>query len=264
MSHATRLALGSLLAAVFVAGWAGFRIQEQGWRDEQRPADTIVVLGAAQYDGRPSPVLEARIRHGVALYDAGVAPLLIVTGGKASGDRTTEASAARDWAVAHGVPAAAILSEDRGRTTLESLEAVSAILLERGLRSAVFVSDRTHMLRVLRIATDRGITAWGSPTRTSPADAGAGTRLEAIVHELGALVVYFVGGGHVVIEDQLASSPCGPPDSRPGCTTFRRNPHDSLLAISAFAPILGRTSHASGPPRHPTAPVAPPAVPMVC
>ena len=207
MSHATRLALASLLAAVFVAGWAGFRIQEQGGRDEQRPADAIVVLGAAQYDGRPSPVLEARIRHGVALYDAGVAPLLIVTGGKASGDRTTEASAARDWAVAHGVPAAAILSEDRGRTTLESLEAVSAILLERGLRSAVFVSDRTHMLRVLRIATDQGITAWGSPTRTSPADADAGTRLEAIVHELGALVVYFVGGGHVVIEDQLASSP---------------------------------------------------------
>src|SRR3990172_428231 len=255
MSHVTRLALGSLLAAVFVVGWAGFRIQEQGGRDEQRPADAIVVLGAAQYDGRPSPVLEARVRHGVALYDAGVAPLLIVTGGKASGDRTTEASAARDWAVAHGVPAAAILSEDLGRTTLESLEAVSAILLERGLRSAVFVSDRTHMLRVLRIATDQGITAWGSPTRTSPADAGAGTRLEAIVHELGALVVYFVGGGHVVIEDQLASSPWGPPDSRPGCTTFRRNPHDSLLAISAFAPILGRTSHASGPPRHPTAPV---------
>jgi hypothetical protein len=84
---------------------------------------------------------------------------------------------------------------------------VSAILLERGLRSAVFVSDRTHMLRVLRVATDQAITAWGSPTRTSPADADAGTRLEAIVHELGALAVYFVGGGHVVVEDQLAPSP---------------------------------------------------------
>ena len=207
MSHVARLALAGLVAVAFVLGWAGFRIQEQGERDEGRPADAIVVLGAAQYDGRPSPILEARVRHAVDLYDAGVAPLLILTGGKASGDRTTEASAARSWAVAHGVPAAAILSEDRGRTTLESLEAVSAILRGRDLRSAVFVSDRTHMLRILRIATDQGITAWGSPTRTSPADADVGTRLEATVHELGALAVYFVGGGHIVIEDLRAPAP---------------------------------------------------------
>ncbi len=207
MSHVARLAFAALGAMVFVVGWAGFRIQEQGELDERRPADAIVVLGAAQYNGRPSPVLEARVRHAVDLFDAGVAPLLIVTGGKASGDRTTEASAARAWAVAHGVPAAAILSEDQGRTTLESLEAVSAILRGRDLRSAVFVSDRTHMLRILRVATDQGITAWGSPTKTSPADADLGARLDATVHELGALAVYFVGGGHIVIEDQQSPSP---------------------------------------------------------
>jgi uncharacterized SAM-binding protein YcdF (DUF218 family) len=201
MSSAGRILISGLLGVVLVAAWAGVRIQQQGGFDEQRPADAIVVLGAAQYNGRPSPVLEARLSHAVELYAAGVAPLLIVTGGKAIGDRTTEASAARAWAEDHGVPSSAILAEDRGRTTLESLEAVAALLRARHLTSAVFVSDRSHMLRVLRIATDQGVTAWGSPTRTSPVDADPGPRLEAFVHELGALAIYFVGGGRVVTED---------------------------------------------------------------
>ena len=201
MSSASRVLISGLLGVALVAAWAGFRIQQQGSSDEQRPADAIVVLGAAQYNGRPSPVLEARISHAVDLYAAGVAPLLIVTGGKAVGDRTTEASAARAWAEDHGVPASAILAEDRGRTTLESLEAVAGMLRARKLTTAVFVSDRTHMLRVLRIATDQGVTAWGSPTTTSPVDVDTTPRLEAFVHELGALSVYFVGGGRVVIED---------------------------------------------------------------
>ena len=201
MSSAGRLLISGLLGVALVAAWTGFRIQQQGSSDEQRPADAIVVLGAAQYNGLPSPVLEARISHAVDLYASGVAPLLIVTGGKAVGDRTTEASAARAWAEEHGVPASAILAEDRGRTTLESLEAVAELFRTRKLTSAVFVSDRSHMLRVLRIATDEGITAWGSPTTTSPVDADPAPRLEAFVHELGALTVYFVGGGRVGIED---------------------------------------------------------------
>ena len=201
MSSAGRVLIGGLLGLVLVATWTGFRIQQQGSSDEQQPADAIVVLGAAQYNGRPSPVLEARIRHAVDLYAAGVAPLLIVTGGRAVGDRTTEASAARAWAEDHGVPASAILTEDRGRTTLESLEAVAELLRTRKLTSAVFVSDRTHMLRVLRIATDQGVTAWGSPTTASPVDADPAPRLEAVIHELGALAVYFVGGGQVVLEE---------------------------------------------------------------
>lgn len=201
MSQLGRAILVALVATTAIGAWATYRIQEQGATDEQRAADAIVVLGAAQYDGRPSPVLEARISHAVDLYDAGVAPLLIVTGGKAVGDRTTEASAARAWAEQHGVPASAILAEDRGRTTLESLEAVGAIMRDHGLTSAVFVSDRTHMLRVLRIATDEGVTAWGSPTTTGPVDADDGPRNAAIAHELGALAIYFVGGAHVLLEE---------------------------------------------------------------
>ncbi|MBI3745797.1 MAG: YdcF family protein [Chloroflexi bacterium] len=207
MSYLGRLVLGALLASIAVSGWATYRIMAQGGIDEQRPADAIVVLGAAQYDGRPSPVLEARVAHAVELFRAGVAPILIVTGGKASGDRTTEAAAARTWAVEHGVPAGAILAEDQGRTTLESIEAVAGILRARRLTSAVFVSDRSHMLRVLRIAIDQGILAWGSPTATSPSDADPGSRASAVIHELGALAIYFAGAGRTVVEQPVAATP---------------------------------------------------------
>ncbi|HVL54182.1 MAG TPA: YdcF family protein [Vitreimonas sp.] len=197
----TRLILWAALAAVGVAAYGGWRVWEQGNRDERRQADAIVVLGAAQYDGRPSPVFRARLDHAVALHHEGVAPWLVVTGGKQEGDRTTEAAAARAFAVSHGVDPDAILVEDRGRTTLESLRTVGAMLRERGLTHVVFVSDRTHMLRVLRIARDQGLTPYGSPTGSSPTDAVAGRRLEATVHELGALAVYFLTGEQPSRED---------------------------------------------------------------
>jgi uncharacterized SAM-binding protein YcdF (DUF218 family) len=199
--HLVRLGAAILLGAAFVAALATFRIYDQGSRDERRAADAIVILGAAQYDGRPSPVFEARLAHAVDLYEAGVAAILVVTGGKAEGDRTTEAAAARAYALARGVPEAAILSEDRGRTTLESLENVRELFHGRGLSSAVFVSDRTHMLRVLRIATDQGIEAWGSPVPLSPTDADPGAGVDALLHELGALAVYFLGAGHLVLDE---------------------------------------------------------------
>jgi uncharacterized SAM-binding protein YcdF (DUF218 family) len=190
----TRLVLWAGIAALIVGSYATWRIWEQGDRDEQRQADAIVVLGAAQYDGRPSPVFRARLDHAVALHLAGLAPVLVVTGGKQEGDRTTEAAAAREFAIAHGVDPEAILVEDEGRTTLESLRTVGRMLREAGLTDVVFVSDRTHMLRVLRIARDQGLRPFGSPTRTSPTEAAFGRRLEATAHELGALALYFLTG----------------------------------------------------------------------
>lgn len=136
----------------------------------------------------------ARLDHAVQLYLSGLAPYIVVTGGGAPGDRTTEAAVARAYAVERGVPPSAILMEDRGRTTLESLVSVAAILRARDIGDAVFVSDRTHMLRVLRIADDLGITAWGSPTRTSPSDSDFGRRLDATGHELGAMALYLLAG----------------------------------------------------------------------
>jgi uncharacterized SAM-binding protein YcdF (DUF218 family) len=189
-----RLALLGLAGTVVITGYATFRIWDQGERDERRPADAIVVLGAAEYDGRPSPVFRARLDHAVSLYKAGLAPFLVVTGGKASGDRTTEAAVAREFAIGHGVPDDAILVEDRGRTTLESLRSVGDMLRRRGMRDAVFVSDRAHMLRVLRMARDQGLTSFGSPTTTSPIDAEVGSRVDATIHELGALAFYFITG----------------------------------------------------------------------
>jgi uncharacterized SAM-binding protein YcdF (DUF218 family) len=189
-----RLLLATTIGGLATFGWATFRIWDTGNRDDRRDADAIVVLGAAQYDGRPSPVFQARIDHAVDLYQAGIARYLIMTGGKAIGDRTTEAATARAVAISRGVPASAILSEDVGRTTRESLHGVSAILREHQLASAVFVSDRTHMLRVLRIASDEGIAAYGSPTATSPTDLTLASRVDATIHELGALTLYFVSG----------------------------------------------------------------------
>jgi uncharacterized SAM-binding protein YcdF (DUF218 family) len=180
--------------AAVIVGYAVFRINQQGQRDDQRPAGAIVVLGAAQYDGRPSGVFSARLDHAVALYLSGIAPYLVVTGGKLPGDRTTEAAVARAYALERGVPAASILMEDQGRSTLESLLSVAAIFREHGIHDAVFVSDRTHMLRVLRMAHDQGIVGYGSPTATSPSDASPDRRLAATIHELGALGLYFIAG----------------------------------------------------------------------
>lgn len=189
-----RLLLAAVVGALLLTAWATYRIWDVGNHDDRPRADAIVVLGAAQYNGRVSAILKARLEHAIDLYDSGVARYLIVTGGKAEGDVTTEAASARLYAIGRGVPASAILSEDRGRTTLESLRGTAALLRDHGLETAVFVSDRTHMLRVLRIARDEGITGFGSPTATSPSDSTLDDRFRSTVHELGGLALYFVTG----------------------------------------------------------------------
>lgn len=190
----SRLVLLGGLGAVLLGGLVTYLIWHQGQRDERRPADAIVVMGAAQYDGRPSPVFRARLDHAIALYEEGVAPWLIVTGGKQEGDRTTEAATARAYAIDHGIPPDAILLEDESRTTLQSIRRVATVMAEAGLEDAVFVSDPSHMLRVLRMASDAGIDGYGSPTRTSPVERDPVALADAVIHELGALAVYFIGG----------------------------------------------------------------------
>jgi uncharacterized SAM-binding protein YcdF (DUF218 family) len=179
---------------VAVAAYATYRIWSQGYADEARPADAIVVLGAAQYDGTPSPVFRARIDHAVALWKDGMARWFVVTGGAAEGDRSTEAAAAAAYAMEQGVPADAIIGEDSGRSTLGSLLQLREIFAARGIGSAVFVSDRGHMLRVLRMADDLGIEAYGSPAEDSPSDATLERRIRGTLHELGALGYYLLVG----------------------------------------------------------------------
>lgn len=137
-------------------------------KDDRRPVDAIVILGAAQYDGRPSPVLEARLAHGRQLWREGYARLLIVTGGKQEADRFTEAESGRRWLRSQGVPASNIALESEGHTTEESMTNVADWMRARGLRTVLLVSDPFHSARLQWEAKRTGLTAWVSPTATSP------------------------------------------------------------------------------------------------
>ncbi|HEX2188225.1 MAG TPA: YdcF family protein [Longimicrobiaceae bacterium] len=172
-----------IAALAALTGWAAVlaAIVLFGRVDEARPSGAIVVLGAAQYDGRPSPVLKARLDHALELYRAGVADTLIMTGGTGPGDTVSEATVAKRYAARHGVPAGAVLVEERGMSSLESMRTVGALMRRHGIRSAVLVSDPFHMLRLRLLAYRVGIEARSSPTRTSPI---SGSPQEERVHVL--------------------------------------------------------------------------------
>ncbi len=156
-----------LLVMVWLLGVAAY-IVWVGERDQAARADAVVVLGAAAYDAKPSPVFEERIRHGIALYQAGLAPRLIFTGGYGGGSaRFSESQVARRYAMRQGVPEDAILIETVSRTTRENLMEVRRLLSERGLHRVIVVSDPLHMARALRLCRELGIDALGSPTPTS-------------------------------------------------------------------------------------------------
>lgn len=152
-------------------------------RDEARPAQAIVVLGAAQYAGRPSPVLRARLDHAVGLWKRDLASLLILTGGTGTGDTTSEAAVGRTYAKKRGVPDTLILVENEGRTTSESMKAVAGMLEVRGLHTALLVSDPFHMLRLRILARRFGFTPYTSPTRTSPIEPNREQRWKYIFSE---------------------------------------------------------------------------------
>ena len=158
------------IAAVVVMAWviSMAAVERVGRRDEAQRAHAIVVLGAAQYVGRPSPVLRARVDHAVALWKRGLAPTLILTGGTGVGDTTSEAAVARKYAMSRGVPDRAIVVEIKGRTTSESMRAVARIMEDREQNSVILVSDPFHMLRLSILARRFGLEPYTSPTRTSP------------------------------------------------------------------------------------------------
>ena len=176
--------LGGVLITVIVA-WlvSAASVLLWGARDRARASDAIVVLGAAQYVGRPSPVLRARLDHALDLWQRGLAPRLIFTGGTGVGDTTSEAAVSRIYALKHGVPDTAILMENEGRTTRESLAAVSAIMHARQMRTAILVSDPFHMLRLRILSTQYGVDAYTSPTKTSPISANKAQAFAYVVSE---------------------------------------------------------------------------------
>jgi uncharacterized SAM-binding protein YcdF (DUF218 family) len=149
-------------AVTFVQVWRTSR------HDGARPAQAVIVLGAAQFDGRPSAVLRARLDHAADLYRRKIAPVVVVTGGKATGDRFTESQAGANYLHTKGVPDDAILREATGRTSWQSLAASARFLRQRGIHDVVLVSDPFHAARIGGIAGELGLDAATSPTRTSP------------------------------------------------------------------------------------------------
>ena len=145
-----------------------FQVWRTSRHDGARPAQALVVLGAAQFDGRPSAVLRARLDHAADLYHRKLAPVIVVTGGKAEGDRFTESAASANYLHTKGVPDEAILREATGRSSWQSLSASARFLRQRGIHEVVLVSDPFHAARIHGIAAELGLTSATSPTRTSP------------------------------------------------------------------------------------------------
>lgn len=137
-------------------------------QDQRRAVDAIVVLGAAQYNGRPSPVLRARLNHALHLYREGHAPRIIVTGGTGPGDTISEATVGRQFLVSHGVPFEAVVVQAQGRSTQASMTAVSEWLKQKGLHRVILVSDPFHMFRLRLEAQRTDLEAYTSPTEDSP------------------------------------------------------------------------------------------------
>src|SRR4051812_18753309 len=157
------LALLLLVTSTALAIWWSAR------HDSRPSSDAIVVLGSAQYNGVPSSIFEARLEHAKALYDDGVAPVIVTVGGKKAGDQFTEAEAGEEYLAEAGVPADALLAVPEGVDTLESMRAVSSAFDERDWRTAVLVTDPWHAMRAQRMAEDAGMEATNSPTRQGPA-----------------------------------------------------------------------------------------------
>jgi uncharacterized SAM-binding protein YcdF (DUF218 family) len=173
---------GSLVVAIYMAARS----------DQERHADAIVVMGAAQFNGRPSAVLKARLDTTYQVWKDGVAPVIIVTGGKMPGDRFTESEASRDYLVDRGVPEEAILLENEGRTSQASLQRVGTIARDHDIHSVVIVSDGFHLFRSKLIADRNGLDAFGVPAEDSPIRPWTTTEFEYVVREAGGVLAYLM------------------------------------------------------------------------
>ncbi len=192
-----RVVGAALLAVVLLIGSTALAIWWTARQDSSPASDAIVVLGSAQYNGIPSSIFEARLEHAIALYEEGVAPVILTVGGKADGDQFAEAEAGRDYLAGSGIPTEALLAVPEGGDTLESIRAVSATFTEQGWSRAVLVSDPWHAMRAERMAEDAGLDAESSPTRQGPAVQTRATQFRYILRETAAYLLYRATGESV-------------------------------------------------------------------
>ena len=162
---ATALAVISLL---FTVAFLSMRIERQSTREEAQPADVILVLGAAEYRGRPSPVLRARLDHALELYSRKLAPRILTTGGPGGDPVFTEGGVGRSYLTSRGVPTDVIIVENEGESTVQSTAMAAEIMRRMGLHSVIVVSDGYHIYRVKEMLQFRGLRVYGSPRREHP------------------------------------------------------------------------------------------------
>lgn len=178
--------MGSIFIAMLLAGATAAHVAVYSKEDNRPESDTILVLGAAQYDGRPSNWLAARLDHAAELYKQGVAPTIATVGGSKPGDRFTEAEAGKNYLIVeHGVPESDIIAIGEGVDTLTSAEAFQRMAQTHGWASSVIVTDPAHSLRATEMVRNQGIAAAGSPTRTGPT-----SDWNRYAHETGGLLYY--------------------------------------------------------------------------
>ncbi len=170
----------SLVAAIY---W-------QARSDQTRPVDAIVVLGTAQYNGRPSPVLRARLDRALKAYEGGGASVIVVTGGRNPGDLFTEAEASRDYLLERGVPEGALLLENQGRDSWQSMRGVARLLRARDLSEVLLVSDGFHLFRLKLMARDLDLTPYGAPAIGSPIKQGGGVEFGYVLREAAGVVAH--------------------------------------------------------------------------
>lgn len=190
MKRALRAAAVIALVLLAYPIWLGIQVWQQSRVDEVHSADAIVVLGAAQYNGVPSPVFRARLEHAAYLFAEGLSPVLVVTGGKAPGDTFTEAEAGENFLADLGISRDAILGETEGRTTLESLRNVKELADENNIESVLLVSDPMHSERVKRMAKDLGFEAHVSWAGYQSLGRSRMTKAKELVREVASIIVY--------------------------------------------------------------------------
>ncbi len=186
------LALAAAVAGLYLLSFLTVVVVSR--LDQRYAADAIVVLGAAQYNGRPSPVLQARLDHGAELYREGWADMVVVTGGIVAGDRMSEATAGRRYLIGVGIPPDSIVVQAVGHSTAGSMDAVAGWLRGQGLNRVILVSDPFHLARLRLEAGRLGLEAWTSPTATSPISSRFGTELQYLLVEAAKLPVLVVQG----------------------------------------------------------------------
>lgn len=192
-----RLRVRWIIALILVAalavppgtwGWVWYTARQ----DDRTASDAIIVLGASQYNGVPSPVFEARLRQAQVLYLDGVAPYIVTVGGKQPDDAYTEAAAGRNWLVEVGIPAEQVIAVEEGSDTLQSFRAVEEVFTVNGWETAILVSDPWHSLRSKVMAADHGIEAGTSPARSGPAVIERRTQVWYITRETASLWYYWI------------------------------------------------------------------------